>query len=468
MQKVKRNWHFHKRDNEVSNVIIGACSKYKELFEDTSTKTKMKPFCLETLNLLQKCALILSPVDATEKVKIILLAAISRAKKFEGVSVENLKRTRTRVDRKMDRRSFLTFPIKSHLQIIPTINRTRCVGLRGCDLCIKVCPKQAVSKQQQKIQIDISKCEGCGICMVTCPDKVISFPTPALSQIDEQIHLLASANPAFLKPRIIVFLCNESYSLLKELASKGFSYPSNMLIAEVPCIGTITPLLILKTLVLGADAVTIVTCQRNCVKKYNVKDMKKNVRTSQELLKILDVYPERICTIDFVESNLKEISTQLNNFNEYIAKLGVHDLKIKELKNFKTLKNNLLPMVKHLCEKHKVKKNTKIYNSSLPFWTIKIDASKCSFCGSCASHCPTNAINLKQEETKVELMFNYSMCIACGLCHKYCPEKAIAHENVFDLPRLYSPESVLIMGKKIKCEVCGRWFLSQKQIDKVL
>ncbi len=132
-------------NNNTTNVIIGACSKYRELFEEIAIKEKMKPFCLRTVGLLEHCALIHSPKYATEKAKIILLAALSREKKFNGVNIENLKRTKTRPDRKMDRRSFLTFPIKFRLQIIPTIDNARCVGMQGCNLCFEACPKQAIS-----------------------------------------------------------------------------------------------------------------------------------------------------------------------------------------------------------------------------------------------------------------------------------------------------------------------------------
>jgi len=456
------------KHNNTKNVIIGACSKYRKLFEDIATKAKMKPFCLRTVNLLQQCAIIPSDEVATEKAKIILLAAVSREKKFKGVPNKNLKRTKTRPGRKMDRRSFLTFPIKSRLQIIPTIDMARCVGLRGCNLCFETCPNQAISKQSEKIQIDSSKCEGCGICMVTCPVRAIVYPTPVLSQIDEQIHILVSANPEFLKPRIILFTCTESASLLDELAYKGFAYPPNMLIIETPCIGTITPLLILKALKLGAEAVALITCQRNCAIKYDLKNMKNNVQTSRELLKILAVDPERISVIDIENGDLVEFHTQLNNFNENVKKLGTSTIKNKEPCDLKTQKNHLLPFVKQLSKEHNVKKSNKVHNSHLPFWAIEVDDGKCSFCGSCASHCPTNAINLKQEEANVEILFDYSLCIACGLCHKYCPEKAITHENIFDLQRLYLPESVLIKDFKKKCESCGNWFLPQKQIEKIL
>ena len=127
-----------------------------------------------------------------------------------------------------------------------------------------------------------------------------------------------------------------------------------------------------------------------------------------------------------------------------------------------------MPFVKHLSEESNIKKSSKVCNLLLPFWAIEVDSEKCSICGSCAKHCPTNAISLEQEETQVKLLFNYNLCIACGLCHKYCPENAITHENIFDLTRFYPPESILIMGKKKKCVNCGGWLLPQKQIEMIL
>jgi ferredoxin len=204
------------------------------------------------------------------------------------------------------------------------------------------------------------------------------------------------------------------------------------------------------------------------MKKYDYKNTKKNVQLSQELLKILDIDPERICSFDVCNNEVYEFHNKLNDFNEKIMNLGFHNIKRKESNNMKNIKNHLLPFVKHLSKESNIKKRSKVSNSLLPFWAIEVDSDKCSICGSCAKHCPTNAISLEQEETQVKLVFNYNLCIACGLCHKYCPENAITHENIFDPSRFYPPESILIMNKKMKCVNCGDWFLPQKQIEMIL
>ena len=46
---------------------------------------------------------------------------------------------------------------------------------RGCTLCAKNCPVQAISGTvKQKHVIDQEKCIKCGVCMNTCPFKAIS------------------------------------------------------------------------------------------------------------------------------------------------------------------------------------------------------------------------------------------------------------------------------------------------------
>ncbi|PJB21962.1 MAG: ferredoxin [Euryarchaeota archaeon CG_4_9_14_3_um_filter_38_12] len=52
---------------------------------------------------------------------------------------------------------------------------------------------------------------------------------------------------------------------------------------------------------------------------------------------------------------------------------------------------------------------------------MKVDKTKCMYCGSCVGTCPENAIFL--EETSI--VFNDELCIECGLCEKVCPVGAI-------------------------------------------
>ncbi len=48
---------------------------------------------------------------------------------------------------------------------------------KGCDLCIGVCPKQAIRKSgvsnkkgYDYVEVDLQRCNGCGACYIICPD----------------------------------------------------------------------------------------------------------------------------------------------------------------------------------------------------------------------------------------------------------------------------------------------------------
>ena len=55
----------------------------------------------------------------------------------------------------------------------------------------------------------------------------------------------------------------------------------------------------------------------------------------------------------------------------------------------------------------------------------KVDAEKCSGCGSCADVCPTEAITLKDDVAVVDV----DECTDCASCVDECPEEAIEVED---------------------------------------
>ncbi len=56
---------------------------------------------------------------------------------------------------------------------------------------------------------------------------------------------------------------------------------------------------------------------------------------------------------------------------------------------------------------------------------IKIDKTKCIYCGGCTSVCPVTALELM--ETYIEV--DQKKCIKCGSCVKFCPVGAITLEK---------------------------------------
>ncbi len=54
---------------------------------------------------------------------------------------------------------------------------------------------------------------------------------------------------------------------------------------------------------------------------------------------------------------------------------------------------------------------------------VQWNDEKCSGCGNCISHCPTNALHIVNTQTQ-ELDFDGSLCIGCLNCIDNCPYDA--------------------------------------------
>ena len=60
----------------------------------------------------------------------------------------------------------------------PFVKKVCSTGCIGCTLCVKTCPKQAISMQGNLAVIDPALCVNCGLCVAKCPVKAITDMRP--------------------------------------------------------------------------------------------------------------------------------------------------------------------------------------------------------------------------------------------------------------------------------------------------
>ncbi|WP_130862098.1 4Fe-4S binding protein [Bacilliculturomica massiliensis] len=60
-----------------------------------------------------------------------------------------------------------------------TVLKERC---KGCNYCLKVCPKEAISPAQslnnqgyECVTVDEERCISCGMCYIMCPESVFEI-----------------------------------------------------------------------------------------------------------------------------------------------------------------------------------------------------------------------------------------------------------------------------------------------------
>jgi ferredoxin len=58
----------------------------------------------------------------------------------------------------------------------PVVEKKLCIG---CGNCVEVCPPQALTLDDAKVQIQEDICEECGFCAVECPVEAIRIDFPS-------------------------------------------------------------------------------------------------------------------------------------------------------------------------------------------------------------------------------------------------------------------------------------------------
>jgi len=88
-------------------------------------------------------------------------------------------------ERGMTRRELLRMAVPGRSLLAPphlALNRAPCTG---CGLCVRDCPKEAITASGEarlEIVFRSARCDACGLCVEACPEKclkLVSAPAPA-------------------------------------------------------------------------------------------------------------------------------------------------------------------------------------------------------------------------------------------------------------------------------------------------
>jgi Pyruvate/2-oxoacid:ferredoxin oxidoreductase delta subunit len=90
---------------------------------------------------------------------------------------------------------------------------------------------------------------------------------------------------------------------------------------------------------------------------------------------------------------------------------------------------------KDCCDTLKVWRDGALPLINSTYYLSVIDREACTGCGICVDRCPTEAIELNEDEVAER---DESACFGCGICARFCPEEAISLKEglrkVFILP----------------------------------
>ncbi len=143
---------------------------------------------------------------------------------------------------------------------IPVIDEEQC---DICKACIDACPNDALRVIDNRVVHIPVHCEFCGICVSACPTRAIEFQSHNKESWFVRLETIADTHKRLegTRPFTFVFACSEcANASIDQAGFAGKEYPTGAYVVQFPCAGMVSPIEILKALVVGAERVILAHC----------------------------------------------------------------------------------------------------------------------------------------------------------------------------------------------------------------
>lgn len=441
-------------------LILGLCSVNggKDELRARAMRLGLDPFGIEVLDLGAFCALAHPRPQATEKAKLLLGAALAKARAYRGSRPENAKPVLS-WDQQVSRRGLFTLPPVRY-EAVPSIQQEACAAEEGCRVCAMACPRGALAPSEDgRMTLNKASCTGCGACVSTCPRGAFSFPGASLPEIEAQVAALLNGSTADLQPRGILFTCRQNAATLEGLARAGGAGAAGWLPVEVPCAGMVTPTWLLQCLNLGAAAATVLTCGREGCRFGQPEVVRGRVEYARQALSMVGASPERVRLLDPADpaelagalASVPAPSCEHHDGSSRPASFGPQGTAAALL---------------NLAEVHGAGHDRSLAHPYSPLGIVELKEG-CTGCGACVHACPTGALALERDREGLSLAFEAARCVGCGECAPACPEGVFRVERATDLQRLSRGRLTLYRDREPRCVACGGPIASQKMLERI-
>ncbi|MEM3463827.1 MAG: hydrogenase iron-sulfur subunit [Candidatus Bathyarchaeia archaeon] len=143
----------------------------------------------------------------------------------------------------------------------------------GCQVCVPICPVNAITMANNKARIDPFQCVGCGACVPVCPQEAIDFKNATTKQILTTLRGVLAEKQAG-EVRIVAFVDkNVGYTGIDFLGLDRANYPENIRIVAVPSTAILGLKHVLYAFAYGADGVLVIEGSEEIDEKFTKKRM---------------------------------------------------------------------------------------------------------------------------------------------------------------------------------------------------
>jgi NAD-dependent dihydropyrimidine dehydrogenase PreA subunit len=362
----------------------------------------------------------LERLDGAESITSAIVALEARTAAYAGSQPEQVKLLHHPA--RTTRRGLFSLGVPTYTGG-PMVDQARCVAGDGCRACVSQCPADALDWKAGTVSHDKTACVACGICVTTCPTGAVVNPVATPAALEAEVRAAIASRPG---PCGIRFVCRAGH----------VNFGPGWHDVEVPCTGMLTVGWLLAPLLVGASAVTAMTCAENGC------EVGLSPRTTATLCEAAEV-------LAAIGVDATRLTGDRHDFDPLVttpASSGIFD------------PGSTQRAIAALQEASKVNEGF-VALDQVDVGSIHIDSASCTACEMCANVCPTDALHSSHDRDAVKITFDPRQCVACGQCVTVCPEidrGAIALDTGFDTGDWSRGRRELRVEPTASCEICGR------------
>ena len=441
-------------EHQIQPAVLAGCSHLKSeiaLWQEPE-KCAFDPDSVGIVDLVRELESSYQDVDLTQRAKLLLWAQVKRQERFVDVPSQSRRAHFARAQGEMSRRDLFQSLVPKY-RVTPYIETSNCLGGK-CRICRSICDSKSIVSDGNAVSIDSASCKACGVCTTSCPHQAIIYPNFSLDQLEAEVEGLLTKTGDRLQPRAIAMVCQSS------------QYPAfdpNILPVNIPCLGMISPGLILRALDLGAQGFLFISAKEKCQLKLDCSNWEGTVQFLQRLLEHWGIDPERVTAIDE-----NDLARELPLFNQRIAEMAPTSFTPSQSTAIPEKSLGLPAAILAMSDKLGTQATGRIASGTVPFGKVVLDASKCTGCAICVAQCPTDALVDLKVSDSCRLVFRQESCVGCGQCVEVCPEKCLQVTKVLEIDKLNHEPRLIFEGEFVHCRVCGAPFAPKAMIESVL
>lgn len=327
-------------------------------------------------------------------------------------------------------------------------------GNTGCTRCLDVCPADAISSHQgrieSQIEIDPYLCQGVGSCTSACPTGAIEFRLPdTRRQQDTLSTWLAAYREAGGQAPVLRFITHDSQDAEQ---AAGVTPAGHVLDIPLEELGAAGHDQWLTALASGAAEVRI---QEHPEMPARLSAfLADQVSQAQTLLTALGHDPARVQLLAVGDAQARDALPMLTPLTDQPLTLNEPNKRAR-----------LNIVLARLAELGAPSGQRHAMPQGAAYGSIQVDSDACTLCHACVSSCPTPALSSGGKVPS--LNFREADCVQCGLCEQACPEDAITLMPGFLAAETREARQVCHEEAPFECIGCGKPFATASTVANI-